>query len=166
MSEKRPVGRTRKVSGSADGIQKQGEGLGEGPVGNLQGKERTSVPGGNQRPSGQSAGQQSRPQARPRTPQGTANGVYHGTNGGYRPAGSNSSGTQARPNTATGTTSSRPSATRPTTGTTGSGGSNKGGFNPLILIALALRLLGGGGGSFLYGGDSGDTQTVSDVPVT
>lgn len=157
MSEPRNGGRERRVTGQGHGVERTGEGLGTGPVG--QGTNRNpgphqgrgNIPQGT--PSGRSS-QSSFPQSRPRTPTGHAGGVFTGGQAGRTPVGSSHS-TNSRPSTrpaSSGSSGQRPSPRR-------------GGLSP-ILIVVVLFLIFGGGGSMLFGGsDNNGGNNGYDLPV-
>ncbi len=180
MDESRkPRSREKKVVTEGRGVEKKGEGLGTGPLGN-QGtyadrkaqsegqRTGTSRPAGSSSPFTQPRPQQngsaraagsSSPFTQPR-PQQTGGARPAGSSspftqprpqqtGGARPAGSSSPFTQPRPQQTGG---ARPAGGSSGTGHRSSSGGGLGG-GKLILILLALAaLLGGGGLSGLFGG--------------
>ncbi len=169
MSENRPNGRQRQISGTASGAEKHGSGLGTGPVGNRPGAAADQ-------------GRSSVPQGRPRTPMGTASGAAKGQSSGTGRVGSRPS-SSSRPSSGGSQsfqTTHRPSSARPpfsssassSSGRPGSysGGTSssgkRGGLNPLVIIIALILLLGGGGGSMLFGGgNNNDYVPDGNVPV-
>ena len=152
MSENRPRGREKHVTGPGKTVEKRGEGLGTGPVGEAGGyqdKPAQNAAAG-ARESGAAGGAHGNPgTARPNT--GSAHSASN-TGNINRPA---SGGVHGTSGAAQPSRSARSSGTR-------SGGAMK-----LIAIVLALLLGGGGGLTALLGGgeSSSDTQQSAGQPA-
>ncbi len=157
MTNNRPGGRQRQVTGTGSGVKKTGSGLGTGKVGT--GVNRPGSGTSSPRPSsGSSFGSSSqrpssRPSSRPRTPVGQAGGVFHGGSYGNGPVGQGS----------------RPGGTG-RTGSTGTGGGRRSGCgSPVLIVVVLLLVFVFGGRNFLSGGtpsDNGNNLTAVTQQAT
>ena len=179
--DNRPKARKTNVTGEGKGVHRRGE-TGFGPVGTGESlsARRPGSPGssGSAKPSGQAAGssgQTGRPAGQTTRPSGQT-----GRPAGQaaRPSGQTGrpSGQAGRPSGGFGMPGGPPSAGggygygQPGSGQGASGGSGqrqrRGGFNPILLIILAVIVLGGGGSlsgllGGLFGGSGSDTALTN-----